>query len=70
MGRKENPSIEVKTSDKHLLIWGWVAVILAVAIGVATVQLSTAISTGILILSGFGGASMMILSGGMLLRSE
>ena len=64
--RKEQPGITVETKgdNKALMVWGWVAVILAVAVGVATVQLSAALSAGIFILSAFGGLSMTILSVG------
>lgn len=55
--------ITFSTGDNKLMVWGWVAVVLAVAVGVAVWQLSMAISAGILILSGCGGLSMLILTG-------
>lgn len=55
--------ITFTTDDNKFMVWGWVSVILSVAVGVAVWQLSAAIATGILILSGCGGFSMLVYAG-------
>lgn len=60
MGKDSGVAIQV--DDKKILIWGWVAVVASVAVGIAVIQLSAALAVATFILSGCGGLSMIILS--------
>jgi len=64
MGKKEESGFSVDLGNTQIAIWGWVFGALAVAIALAALMLTAALSTGILFISGGIGGGLFVVCAG------